>query len=109
MKKNRSVEKAVNLLSKLLKRGNDINTAIGEMLKRGIPALEISISLTRVLDMSLEEADKTLLNSEAFSHLREETIKFREMAHGVLMDEADEIIQEPDGNKILRFDLDEED
>jgi len=109
MKKKMSTSKANKLLAKLMKQGDDLESAMAKMRKKGIAPMEVVISLTKVLGMSIEEADKSLLNSIAYGDLKKETLQLRDMAHGIFMDEADEIIQEPNGKIMLKFDLDKED
>ncbi len=108
-RKKKPMEEAVKLLDRLMKEGNSIEAAMVEMRKKGIASMEVVISLTKVLHMSFEEADETVLYSRAYGDIKDETLRLRGMAHGVFMDEADEIIRKPDGKTVLRFDLEKED
>jgi hypothetical protein len=108
MRKKDPIEQAVELLAKLLKKGNDLEAAMVIMHDKGVAPMAMVISLTKILDVSLEEADEIVLNSKAYSDVKEDTLRTRNMAYGIFMDEADEIIQEPNGRKRLRFDLDKE-
>ena len=108
MRKKKHTDKAAEVLAKLMKEGHDLEAAMAKMRTRGIAPMEMVISLTKVLNMSLDEADKVLLNSDAYGDIKTETLQLRRIGHETLMEQADEIIEKPNGEIVLEFDLEEE-
>ena len=98
-------EKAAKILKKLLKKHNDdLATVLLKIRKKKISPMSVIHAMAEVLSISIEEADRTLLNSEAFKDLKEGTLNIRETFNKVLSEGADDIVEE-DGKTYSVFDL----
>ncbi len=66
---------------------------------------DVVFALSEALSISNDEADRMLLNSEAFQEMRDETIKMREAMMKAFEEDADEAFDTPDGRRIIHIDL----
>lgn len=63
----------------MLDNGNDLDKSMALLRKKGIGPGEMQIAIARVMNISLRDADKILLNSAVWADIRSNTMKIRKV------------------------------